>query len=811
MTRGSGDEGGAGDIHAEIRDRFGLLPNFFRLTSESPEVTTALWGFARFAYLDNPLPSLFKERLFVYLSRFCEVRYCISRHVGFLIGLGRPAGDAQSPIQTIEEIVRLVGRPLPRNEHILPCAALCAVCAEPLAKMPEPDSAMEEAIFACATHAFLKTPQAPACLAGLKRALGASLFERLLVFLAFVRTAHYWTEVHKELEVEQDIKDLLATHEALAECVLNDPEGGASEISRQLIDELAALREAQRRLSAESQKNYERAQLSQHQADVAHADLAMLYGLTNTLNRSDSLERALDVALDGIGRALNVDRSSVLLHDAGRHMRFVAWRGLSDEYRQAVDGHTPWPPDTKDPPALYVEDVETDPSMSAYLPVFRKEGVRALGSVPLVTSGVLRGKFMIYSRTPRAFSERERTLAGSVATQLASFIERRQAERERLEAMLAAEALSQRLQIITDAVPVLIAYVDRQERIRFASKAFENWFGISPAQMLGKSVRELGGDAAYEAIRSQVAKALSGEEITFDVHGGVGSSPPRWLRATYVPQRNPNGAVDGFVALVLDISAQKQADAAQEALVSNLERTVAFSERFAGILGHDLRNPLFAIHTAGLVLGQRATTTGDMKTSQQILVSADRMSRMINQILDFTRTRIGSGIPLSPTRSDLATICTSVVDELETGRPKAAITVDRRGDTTGTWDPDRLAQVFSNIVGNALDHGGDSAAAIRLDGTAADAVAIEVRNAGAIPAHRLSTIFDPFLPPSRTDPRAGLGLGLYIADQIVHAHGGSIEASTPDATTLFRIVIPRDAPSAAHVFAESVTGRSPPA
>ena len=152
------------------------------------------------------------------------MRYCISRHVGFLIGLGRPAGDAQSPLQTIEEIVRLVRRPLPRNEHIQPYASQCAACAQPLAEMPEPGSAMEEAIFACATHAFLQTPQAPECLAGLKRALGTSLFERLLVFLAFVRTAHYWTKVHAELEVEQDIKDLLATHEALAECVLNDPE-----------------------------------------------------------------------------------------------------------------------------------------------------------------------------------------------------------------------------------------------------------------------------------------------------------------------------------------------------------------------------------------------------------------------------------------------------------------------------------------------------------------------------------------------------------------------------------------------------------
>jgi hypothetical protein len=80
-------------LQAEVRDRFGVLPNFFRLAAGTPEITANLWGFARFGYLDNPMPSLFKERLFVYLSRFCDVRYCIARHVGFLVGLGRPAGD----------------------------------------------------------------------------------------------------------------------------------------------------------------------------------------------------------------------------------------------------------------------------------------------------------------------------------------------------------------------------------------------------------------------------------------------------------------------------------------------------------------------------------------------------------------------------------------------------------------------------------------------------------------------------------------------------------------------------------------------
>jgi signal transduction histidine kinase len=182
------------------------------------------------------------------------------------------------------------------------------------------------------------------------------------------------------------------------------------------------------------------------------------------------------------------------------------------------------------------------------------------------------------------------------------------------------------------------------------------------------------------------------------------------------------------------------------------------------------------------------------------------MARMITQLLDFTRARIGNDIPLSPTTFDVMATCTSVVEELEAGRPDVTITVDHVGDTSGTWDQDRLAQVFSNIVANAVDYGVGGVALLRVDGTAADAVTVEVHNRGAIAAERLATIFDPFLPAGRIDKRAGLGLGLYIADQIVRAHGGSISASTGQAMTCFRIVIPRHAPSAARVFADARIG-----
>src|ERR1700681_716167 len=86
----------ASELKERVAERLGVLPNFFRLAPETPEITERMWGVAQAAYLDNPLPSEFKERLFVHLSRFCAVRYCITRHVGFLIGLGRPAGDADA-------------------------------------------------------------------------------------------------------------------------------------------------------------------------------------------------------------------------------------------------------------------------------------------------------------------------------------------------------------------------------------------------------------------------------------------------------------------------------------------------------------------------------------------------------------------------------------------------------------------------------------------------------------------------------------------------------------------------------------------
>jgi len=230
------------ELQRRVSERFGVLPNFFRLSPETPEITEKLWGFAQAAYLDNPLPSVLKERLFVYLSRFCAVRYCIARHTGFLIGLGWPAGDKNARAESVENVVKLLRRPLPRGSELDSLLTFCSKCSAPLVEMPTADTQVEDGIFGFASHVFLQTADAPECLDALERLLGTVRLQYLLLFLAFVRAAHYWTRVHPEIQLEDDIKQLLATHEALASCILSDPEAGTDKIAQSILDELPALR-----------------------------------------------------------------------------------------------------------------------------------------------------------------------------------------------------------------------------------------------------------------------------------------------------------------------------------------------------------------------------------------------------------------------------------------------------------------------------------------------------------------------------------------------------------------------------------------
>jgi two-component sensor histidine kinase len=241
------------DFEREVAARFGLVPNFFHTAADAPYVIRELWAFAKSAYLDAPIPTLLKERLFVYLSRFCEVRYCITRHCGFLLGLGRAAGDPNAEAMTINQVVRLLQRSVPTEERTSAALARLEAITEPI-DWPSPETSYDDDLLTSATVLFLQPARAVRAKYALRIALGGEKFELLVGFLTFIRSAHYWTLMHPELALEDDVKALLREHEELAQMLMVDTEAGQCEMGPRLFDELASLRDLNERQELEKVK-----------------------------------------------------------------------------------------------------------------------------------------------------------------------------------------------------------------------------------------------------------------------------------------------------------------------------------------------------------------------------------------------------------------------------------------------------------------------------------------------------------------------------------------------------------------------------
>jgi len=245
------------------------------------------------------------------------------------------------------------------------------------------------------------------------------------------------------------------------------------------------------------------------------------------------------------------------------------------------------------------------------------------------------------------------------------------------------------------------------------------------------------------------------------------------------------------------VAAEQERASEARRLADDLSETIRVNELFIGVLAHDLRAPLAAIMTAAQLIKMRDAGKSDsrnVKALGRVLTSGERMSRMIEQLLDFTRLRVGGGIAIEPKDADFVTVARQVVEELDDAYPDCTVDVTHVGDTRGSWDADRLSQVVSNLVANALQHGVPAAGVrVFIDGWEPDVVYMKVHNLGAIPQALLAQIFDPLTGGQRRRDRSrGLGLGLFITRQIAEAHGGRVEVSSSEAEgTTFTLSLPR--------------------
>lgn len=226
-----------------------------------------------------------------------------------------------------------------------------------------------------------------------------------------------------------------------------------------------------------------------------------------------------------------------------------------------------------------------------------------------------------------------------------------------------------------------------------------------------------------------------------------------------------------------------------------------FRERFMGMLAHDLRQPLNTIFMAGQALSQPQTAPERVAGVLGMqLRAAGRMKRMIAELLDFTRNRPESGMPIQRQLTDFAEIARSSLDEIGPGQPDHLLRLSVEGACLGHWDPDRLAQICSNLIGNALEHSWPASPVdVRL-ACSKGQVELRVSNHGdPIPDAVLATLFQPFRRGREGNrSKSGVGLGLHIVHQIVLAHGGSISVESEPTATHFVVSLPLGEPPLAH-------------
>ena len=526
-------------------------------------------------------------------------------------------------------------------------------------------------------------------------------------------------------------------------------------------------------------------------AERAVNRIERLLGVTEALSQARTVEDVMSVLVLHADRAFGISSAAgyVLEGDA---LELVAAMGPAEESRDRIRRlplDSPYPAAaaarTREP--LWLETREAIatrfPRLTELAPY--AGGFAAMAALPLKVGGTLLGAvgFGFAGRLP--FPPEERDLLAAAAEQCALALDRARlldAEREARAAEARSRAL---LDAVVDNAPVGVAFLDRDLRFRRLNQLLADLNGLPVEEHLGKTHREiLPGLPLDELERAWREILRTGMPLLdMEVVGETPAAPGKrrsWLESWY-PVRSGDETL-GIGALVREVTAEREAE--------------EFQRNVLGIVGHDLRTPLSALSNAAHLLVRAEDLPPErLRLAARIVANAARMDRIISVLLDYARVRGGQGLPLHCRPCDLSSLVEIVADECEAAHPGREIRRSGTGDPTGSWDPDRIAQVLANLVSNAVDYSPPGTlvdASWRDEG---EAVVVAISNDGPpIPPEVVPRLFEPFRRAARqrAGGKDGLGLGLFIASAIVAAHGGTIETrSAPGERTTFTVRLPR--------------------
>lgn len=297
-------------------------------------------------------------------------------------------------------------------------------------------------------------------------------------------------------------------------------------------------------------------------------ELGTLFHLTESLQVARSAGEIYDAALDAITEALECERASILLFDSASVMRFVAWRGLTEVYRRAVDGHSPWTPEAPNPIPIFIQDIRDSDEPDALKQVIKAENIRSLAFIPLVTNGRVLGKFMTYYREPHEFNEREIRLASTIARQLSLSLDRKIAE----DGLRESES---RFRLMSENAPVMIWISDADGKCLHLNRMLRNFWGVEEAEIAefdwSMTIHPDDASAVQERIGAAVA-----ERVAVEVRGRYRNAlgDYRVLETVARPRIAASGEFLGMIGVNVDITERDEAERARELLVAELNHRV---------------------------------------------------------------------------------------------------------------------------------------------------------------------------------------------------------------------------------------------
>jgi two-component system, OmpR family, sensor histidine kinase VicK len=400
----------------------------------------------------------------------------------------------------------------------------------------------------------------------------------------------------------------------------------------------------------------------------------------------------------------------------------------------------------------------------------------------------------LWGQLEAVVAERTAELQAVNASLQQEIIDRKQVE-------IALRQSEEQLRLITNALPVLIAYVDDRECYQFNNQAYTDWFGKSLPKLHGHSIREVWGEDAYLPVQHHIHQALAGNLVTYEHEIQLQDGTTRSLSINYIPHIDDHNQISGFFALSSDISDRKA-----------IER---MKDEFISVVSHELRTPLTSLHSALkiLVTGRLGVLTKD---GQQFLEIADesteRLVRLVNSVLDLQRIESGA-VTMEKQACTATEVMIQAVDAMQAMAQQHQINLVNQTLDIQLWvDADYIVQALTNLISNAIKFSAPSnnvwlsvACQSQLPipkkgrkSTKSKAQSIEilfqVRDEGqGIPANKLETIFERFQQVDSSDSRkkGGTGLGLTICRKIIEQHGGKIwVASTVGVGSIFSFTLP---------------------